>query len=302
MGRSAADAAVGMAEAVAKGRGIVDRIIQRGWVFRRNASDEETEIQMSKEKICFVIAPIGSEASEIRKRSDQVFKHVIEPIAAKHGYKAVRADQMSQPGSITTQIVEQILNASLVVADLSGHNANVLYELAIRHVVRKPVVQLIQKEEGLPFDVAAQRTIQIDHRDLDSVEAAKLELSKQITSVEKDPTQVDSPISVAVDLSALRSSTKPVDSTLVEIVSLLREIRAEQQQLAFKPNLSNVSRALLAARRGAIMTNAERAEALGTAVRLHNRRVGLMEQGLQVDTPGDIFEGEGEEDSPDTRS
>lgn len=257
---------------------------------------------MSKEKICFVIAPIGSEASEIRKRSDQVFKHVIEPIAAKHGYKAIRADQMSQPGSITTQIVEQILNASLVVADLTGHNANVLYELAIRHVVRKPVVQLIQKEEGLPFDVAAQRTIQIDHKDLDSVEAAKLELSKQITSVEKDPTQVDSPISVAVDLSALRSSTKPVDSTLLEIVSLLRDIRAEQQQLASKSNLLTLSHALLATRRGAIMTNAERGEALSTAVRLHNRRVHLTEQGQQVDTPGDIFEGEGEEDSPNTRS
>ena len=53
---------------------------------------------------------------------------------------------MSQPGSITTQIVDQILTAALVVADLTGHNANVLYELAIRHVVRKPVVQLIQKE------------------------------------------------------------------------------------------------------------------------------------------------------------
>ena len=256
---------------------------------------------MSKEKICFVIAPIGSEASEIRKRSDQVFKHVIEPIAAQHGYKAIMAHQMSQPGSITTQIVDQILTAALVVADLTGHNANVLYELAIRHVVRKPVVQLIQKEEGLPFDVAAQRTIQIDHRDLDSVEAAKQELSKQITSVEKDPTQVDSPISVAIDISALRSSAKPVDSTLVEIVSLLREIRTEQKQLGYKSKMSAMAMALLANRRGTVMTNAERAEGLSTAVRLHNRRVGMMEQALQVDTPGDIFEGEGEEDSPDAR-
>ena len=49
------------------------------------------------------------------------------------------------------------------------------------------------------------------------------------------------------------------------------------------------------------MTNAERAEALGTAVRLHNRRVRLTEQDQRVDTPEDIFEGEGEEESPDTR-
>lgn len=185
---------------------------------------------MADEKICFVIAPIGDETSDIRKRSDQIFRHLIEPITRSHGYKAVRADHLSKPGSITTQIVEQIMNTSLVVADLTGHNPNVLYELAIRHIMRKPVVQIIQSGEGLPFDVAAQRTISIDHRDLDSVEAAKVEMSKQITAVEQDPTQVDSPISVAIDLEKLRGSSKPSDSTLVEIVSLLQEIKAGQQR------------------------------------------------------------------------
>ena len=185
---------------------------------------------MAQEKICFVIAPIGDETSEIRKRSDQIFKHVIEPITRSLGYTAVRADHLSKPGSITTQIVDQIMNAPLVVADLTGHNANVLYELAIRHIMRKPVVQIIQSGEGLPFDVAAQRTISIDHRDLDSVEAAKIEMSKQITAVEKDPTQVDSPISMAIDLEKMRSSPNPSDSTLVEIVSLLKEIKAGQQR------------------------------------------------------------------------
>ena len=184
-----------------------------------------------EEKICFVIAPIGSEGSDIRKRSDQVFRHIILPIAARHGYRAIMAHQMSKPGSITTQIVEQILSAPLVVADLTGHNANVLYELAIRHVVRKPVVQIIQNGKALPFDIAAQRTIQLDLKDPDSVDAAKNELSKQIASVEKDPTQVDSPISVAVDLGVLRSSTNSVDATLIEIVSLLQEIKTEQHEI-----------------------------------------------------------------------
>lgn len=174
-----------------------------------------------------------------------MFKHVIEPIVGQHGYKAMRADHMSQPGSITAQIIEQILKSDLVVADLTGHNANVLYELAVRHVVRKPVVQIIQKGEALPFDIAAQRTIQIDHRDLDSAEAAKAELSRQITSVEVDPTQVDSPISMAVDLSALKTSGKPVDTTLVEVVSLLQEIKAEQQRLAAAVDWASLSKALV---------------------------------------------------------
>ena len=253
---------------------------------------------MSKEKICFVIAPIGADGSDIRKRSDQIFKHVIDPTATQHGYKSVRADQLSLPGSITTQIVEQIVNASLVVADLTGHNANVLYELAIRHVVRKPVVQIIQKNEGLPFDVAAQRTIQIDHRDLDSVEAAKVELSRQITSVEKDPTQVDSPISVAMDLGVLRSSTKPVDSTLVEIVSLLQEIKSEQQRVRSVVGRSATTENIL--RRLPI----PRVETLGPSANAIRRRIELLRQKRQEGASShQIEEEEVEElegDSPDS--
>jgi hypothetical protein len=186
---------------------------------------------MPNEKLCFVIAPIGDEDSEVRKRSDQIFKHVIEPIAKVRGYRAMRADHLTKLGSITTDIVEHILVDALVIADLTGHNPNVMYELAIRHAVRKPVVQMIQKGEKLPFDIAQQRTIPIDYKDLDSVEAAKDHLLKQIQSVELDPTQVDSPVSVALDTSMLKTSAKPFESLLVEMLSLLQEVKNDQKLL-----------------------------------------------------------------------
>jgi len=185
---------------------------------------------MLDEKLCFVIAPIGEDDSDIRKRSDQIFKHIIDPIATKHGYKAIRADHVEKLGSITTDLVEHLLKDPLVIADLTDHNPNVMYELAIRHAVRKPVVQLIQKGEKLPFDVAQQRTISVDHKDLDSVEAARERLSRQIGLVEKDPTEVDSPVSIALDTSILKTSAKPVESILVEILSLLQEVRADQNR------------------------------------------------------------------------
>lgn len=187
---------------------------------------------MSKHKTCFVIAPIGEEGSEIRKRSDQVFKHVISPVAETEGYRAEMAHHVSEPGSITTQIIDRILNADLVIADLTGHNANVLYELAVRHVVKKPVVQIIQRGEKLPFDISQQRTISLDHRDLDSVEEAKEALTKQIRSVQNDPSQVDSPISIAVNLTSLKGSENPENTALAEIMSMLQEIRTEQRFLS----------------------------------------------------------------------
>ena len=87
----------------------------------------------------------------------------------------------------------------MVIADLTGHNANVFYELAIRHYIGKPLVQIINKIEDIPFDVGSMRTIQVDHRDPDSVEEAKAEIQKQIQHLEANPTSLENPISVALE-------------------------------------------------------------------------------------------------------
>jgi hypothetical protein len=164
---------------------------------------------MPDRPICFVIAPIGKEASETRVRSDRILKHIITPVAEECGYDAIRADKISEAGMITTQVINRILNDPMVVADLTGHNANVFYELAVRHAVRKPYVQLIQKGETIPFDVAGMRTIDVDHTDLDSVSTAKEELKKQMISTAAPGARLESPISVAIDFDRLHRSDDP---------------------------------------------------------------------------------------------
>ena len=79
-------------------------------------------------KKLFIISPIGDPLSENRVRSDQVKKFIIDPIAEKMGYKTCRADGISQPGIITDQIIERLLNDELVVADLTDQNPNVFYK------------------------------------------------------------------------------------------------------------------------------------------------------------------------------
>nr|WP_281720586.1 hypothetical protein [Nitrosomonas nitrosa] len=185
---------------------------------------------MPNEKICFVIAPMSEPDTEIHKRCDQIFKHIIEPVVQELGYKAEMPHHISAPGAITTQIVGKIINADLLIADLTGSNPNVMYELAIRHVVKKPVVQLIRNGEKLPFDISHQRTIELDHTDLDSVAAVKAELAKQVRAVEENPSLVDSPVSMAVDLGALRSSGDPTHAALVEIGASLRELKQSQDR------------------------------------------------------------------------
>jgi hypothetical protein len=178
------------------------------------------------DRVCFVIAPIGEPESETRKRSDQVLKHVIGPAVLALGYRTVRADQISEPGMITSQVIQHIVDDPLVIADLTERNPNVFYELAIRHAIRKPLVQIIRKGDSIPFDVAGTRTIHVDHHDLDSVEAAKIEIQAQVTSLEADATKLETPISVALDLQMLRASANPEQRSLADVLAALTDLRA----------------------------------------------------------------------------
>jgi hypothetical protein len=130
---------------------------------------------------CFVIIQIGEDGSPARKKSDLVIKHIIEK-ALGDKYHVQTADDIKQPGTVTVQIIEQLLEAPLVVADLSDFNANVYYELAIRHAVKKPVVHLITKGQKAPFDVSQMRYVPYEITDLDSVEAAWQELRQHVES------------------------------------------------------------------------------------------------------------------------
>ena len=153
-------------------------------------------------------------------------KHIIAPAAKACGYKTTRADQISEPGIITSQVIQHIVDDPLVIADLTGRNPNVFYELAIRHAIKKPLVQIIKKAESIPFDVAGTRTVHVDHHDLDSVEEAKEEIVKQIKAAEKDAGDVDTPTSVALDLQILRQSDNPEQRSLADLVSAISELRA----------------------------------------------------------------------------
>src|SRR5215472_13179804 len=91
---------------------------------------------------CFVIAPIGPKDSDIRKRSDQVLKHIFKKALAEK-FEVIRGDNIDEPGMITLQVLRAVQESDLVIADLTGHNPNVLYELAVRHAMEKPIIHVI---------------------------------------------------------------------------------------------------------------------------------------------------------------
>ena len=145
-----------------------------------------------KRKVCFVITPIGDDNTPIRKKTDGLLNNVIKPICRELNFDICVAHEIDNTGSITNQVIQKILDSDMVIANLTGLNANVMYELAIRHAVRKPVVCLAEIGTKLPFDINTERTIFYSD-DMYGAEILKQDLKRkfQVAISEDD---IDNPI------------------------------------------------------------------------------------------------------------
>jgi hypothetical protein len=195
--------------------------------------------QAAAKPVCFVISPIGEPKSETALRADQTIRHLIRPAAEAQGFEVLRADGEKRPGVITTHIIERLVDSPLVIADLTESNANVFYELAIRHATRKPLVHIVTADQRIPFDVQMMRAVKYDLADPDALAEAREELTAQIESV-KDLDELETPISNFLELKqALESG----DSSQVELAELKREVqsltaefRSQNRALTYIPN------------------------------------------------------------------
>lgn len=123
-------------------------------------------------KVCFIIMPFGGASQALKRKFDGVYKGIIVPAVQEAGYEAVREDIAETPGSIPKSIVKKLADSDMVIADLTGMNPNVFYELGIRHVLSKcGTVLIINKGETIPFDNASHRVIQYTNElaDLDEI-------------------------------------------------------------------------------------------------------------------------------------
>jgi hypothetical protein len=141
---------------------------------------------------CFVISPIGPEGSEVREHADDVFEFIIKPAIEECNVSAYRADQLRDPGRITDQMFNSILQEDFCIAVLTYHNPNVFYELAVAQAAGKPVLILIQKQHEIPFDIKDLRCVQYDlkPRPLQRGDY-KRELVEHIRSLEKRQWQAE---------------------------------------------------------------------------------------------------------------
>jgi hypothetical protein len=163
-----------------------------------------------------------------------VLDFIIRPAAEDLGLQAIRADELAEPGQITLQIIEHVLRARALVADLTGSNPNVFYELAVRNAARLPVALIAQEGEPLPFDTAQMRTIFFDDHDLASATACRRQIVAHLQRAFDGA--VDSPIATAINLQALEGGNR-TEQALADLVTRVDEL--SQRMTTARPNTTS---------------------------------------------------------------
>lgn len=182
--------------------------------------------ELGHSKQCFIICPIGEPESDARRRSDQLMEFIIQPAVSTYGYKASRADLSPAPTLITPEVVENIINSPLVIADLTDANPNVFYELALRHVTNKPLIAVRMAGTKIPFDVKDFRAIEYVLNDPSKLKESTDNLRRQVEAIEQGQ-RFYNPISFALTALAARSSEDPTTQSFAQIMEILQEIRQE---------------------------------------------------------------------------
>jgi hypothetical protein len=101
---------------------------------------------------CFVVMPFHS-------LFEAEYKRVIQPAIEGVGLTCIRGDEIYSTSPISQDIWNSIRRARLIVAELSGRNPNVMYEVGLAHAIGKPIVLLTRNEEDVPFDLRSLRYI-----------------------------------------------------------------------------------------------------------------------------------------------
>lgn len=182
-----------------------------------------------KKKKCFIISPIGKDDSETRRKSEGLNNSVIKPTLKELEFEVIAPHEIDTPGSITNQVIQHLLEDDLVIANLTELNPNVMYELAVRHAKRLPVVTMAEKGTKLPFDIVTERTIFYSN-DMFDVEKLKPILKKTVQAALKDKNP-DNPIYRVVK-SQIMKEVVADDSAQTYMMNRLDEITSQINKIS----------------------------------------------------------------------
>jgi hypothetical protein len=173
-------------------------------------------------KACFVIMPFG-------QPFDRYYLNIFVPAITAVGLKPLRADSIFSPSTIMADVWQFTRQAVVVLADVTGKNPNVFYELGLAHAAGKPVVIVTNGLEDVPFDLKGLRVIEYDKQDESWGTTLKENIIAAIKATLDDPERAVPAIFLDHQVSKSAKEIDPISLQLRQIYDELRALRSQRR-------------------------------------------------------------------------
>jgi len=181
------------------------------------------------DNICFVMMPFGAPF-------DDYYKEIYQSAISEVGLKSVRADNLFRPSPIIRDIWEYINYSKILIADVTGLNPNVMYELGLAHAITKPVIIISDSIQNVPFDLRHLRILIYDTKKPTWAETLKNNIIKSIEEILQSPS--DSILSAFMDIKPNIRESDNISAELIEIKQLIRSSRIKKDSQVTKKTFS----------------------------------------------------------------
>jgi hypothetical protein len=176
--------------------------------------------------------------------------------------------------TLDSQIITRLINWDLVVADLTGLNANAFYEIGIRHMAIKPIIHMFAQDQTLPFDVSHYRAVPFFLGSPTGLAAARSALSAAADAVLADGYIVENPVTQARGRAAFEAeATPPLRLVQGQIDTLEQRFETLERRLG---RSTNSVPALIATGNGnAVLASPARSDAIRNSQKVVSAAGGL---------------------------
>jgi hypothetical protein len=182
-----------------------------------------TTLANGKKSIVFTLMPFGGD-------HDDIYRYCVKPTIERFDFECRRADEIPDPTNITADIINNIDTAALVIADLTGGNPNVFYELALAHAFNKPTIMISRDVDNIPFDLLTYRVI-LYKNEAKELEYLKGQLGGMLTAYGLGRLSFETPLTVHLKTSALTSVSRTDEV-------LQRESKAIERVCVIAPDIA----------------------------------------------------------------
>src|ERR1035437_503274 len=150
---------------------------------------------MATHRKCFVIMPFSGIPGIATKQDwTNIFENIIKPSVENAGLSFICKRSEPVHGNIIKEIVSDLCTADAVIADLSGKNANVFYELGVRHVIKGKTILISQRRADIPSDLLNYARFIYDYKTPKDRKAFKSKIAALLTHLVENPKRADNPI------------------------------------------------------------------------------------------------------------